>query len=205
MLDNRFTQHQSVVDKYVNPAASYSMTTRDYVVRADATAGAMTITLPPVAEATGREYSILARVATSVKTVTVQDKNDSESWPGDYVLNANDDFVMLKSDGMKWSLVSADAATLLAYAKIARGTHTSTTASDTVVTGLATVIAVVVSFRGVPSLTHMFNVADIGDQAGAPAAGSILLKSYKPTGSGDVTPIGATTPWAAVDWIAIGT
>lgn len=89
--------------------------------------------------------------------------------------------------------------------KLARGTVTPTTASDTVVTGLATVVAAVASFKGAPTLTHMFNVADIGNQAGAPAAGSIYIKSYKPTATGDVTPTAATTPWGAVDWIAIGT
>lgn len=89
--------------------------------------------------------------------------------------------------------------------KIARGTLTPVSASDTVVTGLATVVAAVASLKGAPSLTHMFVAADIGNQAGAPAAGSILIKSYKPTGAADVTPIAATTPWSAVDWIAIGT
>lgn len=89
--------------------------------------------------------------------------------------------------------------------KIARGTLTPVSASDTVVTGLATVVAAVASLKGAPTLTHMFVAADIGDQAGAPAAGSILIKSYKPTGAADVTPLAATTPWSAVDWIAIGT
>src|SRR5574341_192493 len=89
--------------------------------------------------------------------------------------------------------------------KVARGSVTPTSASHTVVTGLTTVVAVVVQFKGAPTLTHMFNSGDIGDQAGTPAAGSFLLKSYKPTASGDVTPIASTTPWAAVDWIAIGT
>lgn len=89
--------------------------------------------------------------------------------------------------------------------KIARGSTTPVSSSDTVVTGLATVVAVFVSFKGAPTLTHMFNAGDIGDQAGTPAAGSFLLKSYKPTASGDVTPTASSTPWAAVDWVAIGT
>lgn len=89
--------------------------------------------------------------------------------------------------------------------KLARGTVTPTSGSHTVATGLATVVAAVACLKGAPTLTHMFVAADIGDQAGAPAAGSILIKSYKPTTSGDVTPIAATTPWSAVDWIAIGT
>lgn len=89
--------------------------------------------------------------------------------------------------------------------KLARGTHSPASGSDTVVTGLSTVVAAVASLKGAPTLTCMFVVADTGDQDGAPAAGSILLKTYKPTTSGDVTPIAATTPWPDIDWIAIGT
>lgn len=89
--------------------------------------------------------------------------------------------------------------------KVARGTITPATASDTVVTGLATVVAAVASLKSAPSLTCMFVAADIGNQTGTPAAGSILIKSYKPTGAADVTPIASTAPWSAIDWIAIGT
>lgn len=89
--------------------------------------------------------------------------------------------------------------------KIARGTITPVSGQDTVVTGLATVVAAVASLKGAPTLTCMFVAADIGNQAGSPAAGSIYIKSYKPTATGDVTPIASTTPWSAIDWIAIGT
>lgn len=99
----------------------------------------------------------------------------------------------------------ANAVVGLGQYKVARGVHTPTTASDTVVTGLATVVAVVATAEGPPTLTHMFTTADIGDQAGTPAAGSILIKTHKPTGAADVTPIDATTPWQSVNWIAIGT
>lgn len=88
--------------------------------------------------------------------------------------------------------------------KIARGQHTPTTAADTVVTGLATVVAAVAVAEGPPTLTHMFTSCDIGDQAGTPAAGSIIIRTQKPTGAADVTPIDATTPWQTVNWIAIG-
>jgi hypothetical protein len=89
--------------------------------------------------------------------------------------------------------------------KVARGTLNPTQASETVVTGLATVVAAVAGFKGAPTLTHMFVEADIGDQSVSPAAGSIFIRSKKPTGSGDVSPIAATTPWSTVHWIAIGT
>lgn len=80
-LEDRFAQHDKViVDKYVNPAADYYMTTRDYVVRptADGDSGAFTVYLPPVAEAKGRKCDrVLAYsdglcwfVAASVTTFT---------------------------------------------------------------------------------------------------------------------------------------
>ena len=101
--------------------------------------------------------------------------------------------------------VAAPVAGVAAGYKVARGTVTPTSASHTVVTGLTTVVAVVVSFKGAPSLTHMDVAGNIGDQAGTPAAGSILITSTKPTATGNVTPIDATTPWSAIDWIAVGT
>lgn len=108
--------------------------------------------------------------------------------------------------------VSSSAATLNLVAtgvaagyKIARGVDTPTGGSDTIATGLSTVVAVVVSLEDEPTLTHMWSQGDAGDQAGSPAAGSFILTSSKPTASNDVTPIAATTPWSPVHWIAIGT
>jgi len=104
MLERNSEQHNQVVDKYVNPIASYQMTVRDYVVRpsADGDTGAITITLPPVAEAKGRFYSIVVRNADAVNTITIADKDDSECWPGDMTLNGKCDCVLLYSDGLKW-------------------------------------------------------------------------------------------------------
>ena len=89
--------------------------------------------------------------------------------------------------------------------KVARGVSTIDAASKDVATGLTTVVAVVVSMVGDPSLTHMHSSGTVGDQAGAPAAGSVRIKSWKPTATGDVTPIAATSPFGNVAWIAIGT
>ena len=47
--------------------------------------------------------------------------------------------------------------------------------------------------------------AQIGDQAGAPAAGSIIIKTWQNTGGADPTPAAATTFGKKVNWIAIGT
>lgn len=91
--------------------------------------------------------------------------------------------------------------------KIARGRHTQVAASDTVVTGLATVVAVIVGFDSAPTVKQLFCAGQIGDQAGSPAAGSILIKTFKPTAVNDVTPTAATdlSENLVLSWIAIGT
>ncbi len=111
----------------------------------------------------------------------------------------------LKIAGSPVSLVTAPVAGVAAGYKVARGTVTPAAASQAVVTGLATVVSVVVSHKVAATVTHMFNAGTVGDQAGSPAAGSFTLTTQKPTAVNDVTPIDATTPWHAVDWIAIGT
>jgi hypothetical protein len=91
--------------------------------------------------------------------------------------------------------------------KVARGVHTQVAASDTIVTGLATVVAVAVGFGGAPTVKQLFCSGEIGDQAGTPAAGSVLIKTYKPTAVNDVTPTAATdfTDNVKIAWVAIGT
>ena len=91
---------------------------------------------------------------------------------------------------------------------VASGTETPTDGSATVVTGLSVVDSCVASFDGDPVITCMFAHADKGDQAGAPAAGSILIVTTKPTDpagtNSDILPIAATTPFVDVNWIAVG-
>lgn len=87
---------------------------------------------------------------------------------------------------------------------LARGQHTTIAASDTVVTGLANVVAVVAQLDDDPVDGCMHVTSSIGDQAGAPAAGSIYLKTWKSTDA-DATLIAATTFSKKVNWIAIGT
>lgn len=89
--------------------------------------------------------------------------------------------------------------------KIARGQATTITASDTIVTGLNTVVSAVANLEDAPVIGADRAQAVIGDQAGTPAAGSILIKTFKPTAAGDATPIAATTFAKKVNWIAIGT
>lgn len=105
MLEDRFAQHDKiVVDKFVDPRANYQMSTRDYVVRptADGVSGPITLILPPVSEAKGRFYSILVRNADPVNTITVTDRDDSECWLADIVLNGKCDKLLMYSDGLAW-------------------------------------------------------------------------------------------------------
>lgn len=90
--------------------------------------------------------------------------------------------------------------------KVARGSYTMLSASDTVATGLTTVVSVVVSLQSDPTLTCDRVTADVGDQTSAPIAGSVYIKAWMPTGAALATPI-AATGYAnmKVHWIAVGT
>jgi hypothetical protein len=104
--------------------------------------------------------------------------------------------------------VGADflVAGLAAGYKVARGQSTLTSALTTVVTGLNTVVAAVACMESAPILTCDRCNAQVGDQAGAPAAGSIILDAWMPTDATHTTPIAATGyAGIKVNWIAIGT
>ena len=104
-LEDRFAQHDKIPgDKFVNPIADYQMRTWDQVIRpaADQHTGPIVITLPPVAEAKGRWYSIVCRNADPVNTVTIADRDDSECWLGDIAMNGKCDRLLCYSDGLCW-------------------------------------------------------------------------------------------------------
>lgn len=86
--------------------------------------------------------------------------------------------------------------------KIVHGQHTTVTAADTIVTGLGALAGVVATLDADPADDPFLVTASIGDQAGAPAAGSFLLKTWKNTGGTDPTPVAATTFARKVNWIA---
>ena len=133
-LEQKSEQHyREVVDKYVNPNANYEMSTRDYVVRpsADPDSGAITLTLPPVAEAKGRFYSIIARDADGTNTITIQDKDDSECWEADIVLNGKCDGELLYSDGLTW----------IRIASVTRGVGTTKAPTSIAPTTIVTTLA----------------------------------------------------------------
>ena len=104
-LEDKSSQHhREVVDKFIDPTATVEMATYDYVVRprADVDTGPIIMTLPRVAEAKGRFYSVLARHADAVNTITITDQGDSECWIDDIVLDGKCDRALLYSDGLAW-------------------------------------------------------------------------------------------------------
>lgn len=87
---------------------------------------------------------------------------------------------------------------------VAFGQATTASAADTIVTGLKNVTAVVASLETDPADANITVSAQIGDQAGAPAAGSIYIKTWKSADGADVTPVAATSFSKKVNWIAFG-
>lgn len=88
--------------------------------------------------------------------------------------------------------------------KVAAGQATTVTASDTIVTGLGTLVCAVACFNDDISDDPEWVTASIGNQTGTPAAGSFLLKTWKNTGGTDPTPAAATTFTKKVNWFALG-
>lgn len=103
------------------------------------------------------------------------------------------------------ALVTTPVAGVAASYKIARGQLTTASATDTVVTGLTTVVSAVGCYDDSPGDANTFVSCTIGDQAGTPAAGSIIVKTWKTADGADVTPVAATSFSKKVNWIAIGT
>ena len=101
MLEDRFAQHDKIfVDKYVEVTSAYTMSVRDYVVRASTSGGAFTLTLPKVSEAKGRFYSIVKRSG-GATALTIAHAGDSESW-SNISLASDGANAVLYSDGMMW-------------------------------------------------------------------------------------------------------
>lgn len=89
-------------------------------------------------------------------------------------------------------------------ARFVGGQATTVAASDTIVTGLSQLYGAVATFDDNPVDNPFLVSASIGDQNGAPAAGSFLLKTWQNTSGSDPTPAAASTFGKKVNWIAFG-
>lgn len=87
-----------------------TLTPRDRVVRVDSSLGAGTIYLPKVAECAGQIICIL-KSDSGTNDVNIYDQDDSENWSdmkngGTFdALDAQNDYVVLLSDGRKWYIL----------------------------------------------------------------------------------------------------
>lgn len=77
-----------------------SMAVYDFVTELDITAADYTLTLPPVAEAKGKIYSIVVLDA-DTKTLTVTDAGDDARWT-DRELGDDHDYLVIFSNGKRW-------------------------------------------------------------------------------------------------------
>ena len=99
--------NEQVISKFAAKTASATLTLDENRVEVDSTAGAMTITLPPVAEAKGLEFAII--LVTDGGDLTIQDQDDSYNWSDLTCDDALDGF-LLKSDGKTWWQLAAITA-----------------------------------------------------------------------------------------------
>lgn len=84
-------------------AGALTMTPDMQVVTLDSTDGAITVTLPPVQTTKGQHIAISAK--TYVSAITIQDNDESYDWTN-ISLDADNDSVLLYSDGMKYWVVT---------------------------------------------------------------------------------------------------
>jgi hypothetical protein len=88
--------------------------------------------------------------------------------------------------------------------RMAAGSHTTVAASDEIATGLKKVLYAVANFESAPVDGAQVAKAVVGDQAGTPASGSILIESWKATATADTAVVVGTTFTKLVSWIAVG-
>lgn len=103
-LERAFGESQGVFQKRIDITATKELAVHEQIVVVGTTTGNITITLPAVGEAIGKLFSIHApTIGTDTNTITLEDKNnDSIDWGGDYTLAADNDRILLFSDGRVW-------------------------------------------------------------------------------------------------------
>ena len=109
-LENRIATYLSVAGAmrgaYRTVTASGNVVSGDYLIVADATAGAITMTLPPAALVPGRIY-VFKRINSGANTVTV-DAYASETIDGalTHVLSPQWNSITIISNGTAWFITS---------------------------------------------------------------------------------------------------
>lgn len=105
--DRSFFNDFQVADKgLVVDNADTTLSVHQQVVTVATDSAETDITLPGVAEAVGKMYSVHAPNGTTNSCI-VQDANDSIGW-ADQTIAVNDGFVLVYSDGRIWHVLNSD-------------------------------------------------------------------------------------------------
>lgn len=99
-----FVMDRQKPDKIKRVTAAETLDVNERVVIATVDGANYNITLPPVAEAAGFIFTIIADVA-SAHAATIVDKGDDSRWI-DLALNVDEEYVILYSTGDNWLILS---------------------------------------------------------------------------------------------------
>ena len=96
------TQQDGRLQQSKTQQVTAATTLKPWVRRAevDTTGGAFTLTLPPVSQMAEKSLAIY-QIAGATNACTIADAGDSRNW-SNITLNANDEHVLLYSDGFQW-------------------------------------------------------------------------------------------------------
>ena len=95
--------------RFLEIAASATLGVNDNIVDVTGFAAAVTVTLPPVAEASGRMFAISVFGDASINTVTIKDQADSIQWVDQVVNTTNGGELLVYSDGRKYWILAFSA------------------------------------------------------------------------------------------------
>lgn len=111
-LERALGEDQGVFQKRVDVTEDTELSITDRTVVVGALSANITLTLPPVGEAIGKVFSVHTPTAgTDTQAVTLEDHyNDSVDWNGDFTLDADDDRILLYSDGRAWHVLNNQIA-----------------------------------------------------------------------------------------------
>jgi hypothetical protein len=103
-LEKRYLENDTIQTKIKEVTATYAMKVWDQILHITANSGtAITITLPSVAEAKGKFYSIVMLLSNTGDATVTDLENDAAF--ADMVLTATADRVLVYSDGIQWWLL----------------------------------------------------------------------------------------------------
>jgi len=143
----------SALFKAISAADTLEIT--EQIVHVTMTSAAYALTLPPVAKAVGRMYTIYMKTNASPRILTIQDQDESISWTDKQLSTAGGRIVLI-SDGYVWHEMTREFSG-----------------------------AVVVLAEGTTAITRALHSKQTGKVVALAQAGGILANLPEATGSGD--------------------